>query len=69
MLESKELVFGLLKEVPGDNVIIMGLDNFDQMVHNLKVFNKTDIDKKIYNKWWKALPDFPEKLLNPSLWT
>ena len=63
-----ELAFGILTNVPGNNVIIMGMDNSSQLQQNLRMLEKMKIDKKISDNWWSSLPVFPEKLLNPSLW-
>lgn len=63
-----ELAFGILTNVPGNNVIIMGLDSSNQLWENLKILEKINIDNKISDEWWLNLPVFPEKFLNPSLW-
>jgi aryl-alcohol dehydrogenase-like predicted oxidoreductase len=63
-----ELAFGILTKVLGNNVIIMGMDNSNQLQENLRILEKNKIDKKISDDWWSSLPVFPEKLLNPSLW-
>jgi hypothetical protein len=65
---SLELAFGILTKVPGDNVIIMGLDTSTQLKENLRILGKNKIDNKIADEWWSKLPVFPEKFLNPSLW-
>ncbi len=63
-----ELAFGILNNVPGDNVIIMGVDSADQLMENLGILEKIKIDNRISDKWWSNIPVFPEKFLNPSLW-
>ena len=63
-----ELAFGILTNVPGNNVIIMGLDSSNQLWENLRILEKIKIDNKISDEWWSNLPVFPEKFLNPSLW-
>ena len=63
-----ELAFGVLTKVPGDIVIIMGLDCSRQLKQNMRIINRSAINKKISDDWWSNLPSFPEKLLNPSLW-
>jgi len=63
-----ELAFGILTNVIGNNVIIMGMDNSNQLKENLRILEKNKIDKKISDNWWSSLPVFPEKFLNPSLW-
>ncbi len=63
-----ELAFGVLTIVPGDIVIIMGLDCLKQLKQNMRIINRSAINKKISDDWWSNLPSFPEKLLNPSLW-
>jgi len=63
-----ELAFGILNNVPGYNVIIMGLDSTNHLLDNLRILEKIKIDNKISDEWWSNLPVFPEKFLNPSLW-
>lgn len=63
-----ELSYGLLKNIPGNNIIIMGLDSFSQLFENMKVLDKIEIDSKVSKEWWSKLPTFPEKFLNPALW-
>ena len=63
-----DLAFGILKQVSGNNVIIMGLDNLNQLQQNLGIIEKSVINEKVSDEWWANLPAFPEKLLNPSLW-
>ena len=63
-----ELAFGILTNVPGNNVIIMGIDSSNQLWENLRILEKIKIDNKISDGWWSSLPAFPEKFLNPSLW-
>ena len=67
--EIIDLAFGIIENIPGDNVIIVGVDSSMQIEENLKIINSNKIDEKLYKFWWKNLPDFPDKLLNPSLWT
>ena len=66
--EIADLTFGIIENLPGDNVIIIGVDNSIQIEENLKRINNNKINKIMYKFWWKNLPDFPERLLNPSLW-
>jgi len=65
---SIELAFGILRNVPGNNAIIMGLDSLNQLQQNLGIIEKSVITEKISDEWWVNLPTFPEKFLNPSLW-
>jgi aryl-alcohol dehydrogenase-like predicted oxidoreductase len=66
--EIIDLTFGIIENLPGDNVIIIGVDNSIQIEENLRRINSNKINKDIYESWWDKLPDFPDKLLNPSLW-
>ena len=45
-----ELAFGILTNIPGNNVIIMGLDSSNQLCENLKILEKTKIGIA-----WKSL--------------
>jgi aryl-alcohol dehydrogenase-like predicted oxidoreductase len=67
-LTPMELSFSLLCNIPGDNIIIMGVDNLGQLQKNIKIAKKVKQDEALSDKWWSSIPVFPEKLLNPTLW-
>lgn len=67
-LSSLELTFGILSKIPGEIVIVMGLDSFEQMQKNIKAINTAKINSELADSWWQIIPEFPEKLLNPVLW-
>lgn len=62
-----DLAFGVLSKAPGNVVIIMGLDCYQQLKQNVKIIKRIN-NNNISIDWWSDLPSFPEKLLNPSLW-
>ena len=64
-----ELTFRILSSISGKNVIIMGIDSLEQLQSNIKLINSNDIDLDIIDSWWEKIPEFPEKLLNPMLWS
>ena len=65
-----QLTFNLLSEISSDSVIIFGVDNMIQLKKALKCINRTRLstNKSSKDNWWKNLPHFPEKFLNPSKW-
>jgi len=63
-----ELSLGIINKISKDNVIIMGVDNPIQFRENLTIIKKNVIQNNIIDDWWKKLPLFPEKFLNPALW-
>ncbi len=48
--------------------LIMGLDSYDQLLENIKILKSKPLSEDLINDWWTKLPDYPERLLNPSLW-
>tara|TARA_B100000131_G_scaffold322785_1_gene378060 strand:+ start:1062 stop:1946 length:885 start_codon:yes stop_codon:yes gene_type:complete len=67
-LDIIQLSFKILSDAASENVIIFGVDNINQLISNierLKLINEINLD---FNSWWDNIPNFPEKLLNPSLW-
>ena len=63
-----ELAFGILKNISGNNSIIMGLETSNQLQQNLRIIKDVSVDNTISDAWWIELPIFPERLLNPFLW-
>lgn len=51
-----------------DAVIILGVDSKAQLEENLNLLSETQNFDDTINQWWKELPQYPERLLNPSLW-
>jgi len=64
-----ELTFRILSSISGKNVIIMGIDGLEQLQSNIKLINSDDIDLDVIDTWWEKIPEFPDKLLNPTLWS
>ena len=48
--------------------IITGIDSLTQLKENNIASNSNNINRKTLDSWWKNLPIYPVKLLNPSLW-
>ena len=65
---AKELSFGILSNLTKNNVLIIGIDNINQLQENISICKDVNFNDNFCKKWWNKLPDFPEKLLNPSLW-
>ena len=51
-----------------DAVIIIGVDSKKQLEENLNILSGKSNSEHLINQWWKELPLYPERLLNPSLW-
>ena len=51
-----------------DGVMIMGIEKASQLEKNLNALRSPLIAKDLVDNWWKNLPAYPERLLNPSLW-
>jgi aryl-alcohol dehydrogenase-like predicted oxidoreductase len=51
-----------------DGVMIMGIEKTSQLEKNLSTLRSPLIAKVLVDNWWKNLPDYPERFLNPSLW-
>ena len=64
----KELTFMAIKHLPVDVCVIMGVDKLTQLKENISIWKSVKLDDKYVKLWWKNLPFFPEKILNPSLW-
>ena len=63
-----ELSFKLLSNMAGDNIVIMGVDNLEQLKKNVICINSIKQENSKSMDWWSLIPSFPEKLLNPTLW-
>ena len=55
-------------EYQKDAVIIIGVDSRKQLEENLNILSGKSNSEHLINQWWKELPLYPERLLNPSLW-
>jgi aryl-alcohol dehydrogenase-like predicted oxidoreductase len=64
-----ELSFNLLASTYNDGITIFGTEKLSQLEHNIKLLNNLKYDKQFAAEWWESLPCFPEKLLNPALWS
>ena len=67
-LSLVELSINVLSNLSGDNIIIIGVDNYQQLQENINIISNLEPDKTFIQNWWSSIPAFPEKLLNPSLW-
>jgi len=67
-LTAMELSFNILSNIPGDNIIIIGVENLAQLQKNIMCIEEVEQDKTVTTTWWSSIPVFPEKLLNPTLW-
>ena len=66
----QDTTFGVLSNVSKNANIIIGIDNIKHLKSNLFHFNKAKKSSIVSynNEWWDHLPNFPERLLNPTLW-
>jgi len=67
-LEIKEFALKSTLDVSNNSKIITGIDSLTQLKENNIASNSNNISREILQSWWKNLPIYPVKLLNPSLW-
>ena len=67
-LDIKEFALMSILDVSNNSKIITGIDSLTQLKENNIASNSNNINRKILDSWWKNLPIYPVKLLNPSLW-
>jgi len=63
-----ELAIAIISNISSLGVIIFGVDSLKQLKMNINCLKRIKYDKTLSSNWWKSIPLFPEKLLNPSLW-
>ena len=51
-----------------DEKIIIGVESEAQIDENIRLVGEETIAGEIIENWWRQIPSYPEKLLNPSLW-
>ena len=52
----------------GEIMVIVGVGKTSQLVRNIGAFRSPVIPGDMIDAWWQELPDYSEKLLNPSKW-
>lgn len=67
-LESKVFALKMVWQYLPQTTVIIGLDSHDQLLANIKIVKSKPLSESIIKDWWTNLPDYPERLLNPSLW-
>ena len=67
-LSIEQLTFSLLSSLPGNPIIIMGLENINQLKSNLTTWESIYTINYNSQTWWDNLPNFSKRILNPSLW-
>jgi aryl-alcohol dehydrogenase-like predicted oxidoreductase len=67
-LDRKSFAINAIRNAVPDAKIVVGIDTLEQLSENIAIFDAGKTDSGLFEEWWKMLPLFPEKLLNPSLW-
>ena len=67
-IEIKDFALnGVIKAFPNAKIII-GIASSSQLDENIKTIKHTSVLPSLINYWWQNLPEYPGRLLNPSLW-
>ena len=68
MIDMKSFALNAITDKVTNSFVITGVDSINQLKENISLLNENIPSKQIFEDWWKNLPLYPEKLLNPSLW-
>lgn len=68
-LELKHFALQSVLKTLSDVKVVVGVDNLNQLRENLEFIAQNEMNDKVISEWWGKLPHYPEKLLNPALWT
>lgn len=66
--DKKRFALKMVSQYLPQAKLIMGLDSHDQLLENMKILKSKPLSENLINDWWTNLPNYPERLLNPSLW-
>lgn len=67
-LDINSFALNAVAHIQEEAVLILGVDSKKQLVENINSLSKSQNFNLEINNWWKELPLYPEKLLNPSMW-
>lgn len=67
-IEMAELCMRFVLNNPSIKSIVTGVDNSEQLKHNLQIMKKGALPSALHKKIKSAVPLLPETLIRPSLW-
>lgn len=67
-IDSKSFALKMVRQCLPHANLIVGIESRDQLIEDIGVLETQPLPEELVQDWWKHLPEFPEKLLNPSLW-
>ncbi len=67
-LAIKHFAIQAIMQQFGAIVLVIGVEHLHQLEENIVLLGTEDIPQPIVQQWWKDLPHFPEKLLDPRRW-
>ena len=67
-IDIKEFALKSVLDMSNGARIITGIDSLDQLKENNKASTSVNINNQVLESWWKNVPNYPVKLLNPALW-
>lgn len=68
IIDKNSFALKMVSQYLPDAKLIIGLDSHDQLLENLKTLKSKPLSDNIIKDWRANLPNYPERLLNPSLW-
>ena len=67
-IDIKEFALKSVLDMSNGARIITGIDSLDQLKENNMASTSVNINSQVLKSWWKNVPNYPVKLLNPALW-
>jgi aryl-alcohol dehydrogenase-like predicted oxidoreductase len=67
-IDNKSFALKMVRQYLPHTTLIIGLDSHDQLLENIKMLKSNPLSENLINNWWANLPNYPERLLNPSKW-
>lgn len=68
-LNLKEFIIEAIQLKAPVAKLIFGIESNSQLVENIALMQSTNYYQSEINEWWDTMPLFPDKLLNPALWS
>lgn len=67
-INDKAFALKIIKDCFPNITLIIGIESRNQLLENIELIKSKSLPGSIIQDWWSNLPEFPERLLNPSLW-
>jgi aryl-alcohol dehydrogenase-like predicted oxidoreductase len=68
-MDMSELCIRFVLSNPAITSILTGVDNTEQLKHNLRLMEKHPLPSALYETVKAAVPELEEKIIRPALWT